>query len=299
LASGNFLNVAAGARWSPDGKWLAFTSNLKRAEPDQPTDLTVVLRSTETGKEQAFSVPVRSAGGAGAFTWYPDSKKLLLSEYPSAGTRPFRWLDFTTGEVKMVFEAPLQGDRILSAVISPDGRFVYYSSNEGDRPSAADHVTRLVRRDLESGEEREVFRMMTYGQGLYDLTASPDGQHVAFVVVKRGSGSTAWVASTSVGEPREIWPEWKGKWNYLSAGGALAWTPDGKGLLVSMPEAPGNQLYYLPLDGGQPHRIGIAMRSILWANLKSDGRTIAFSGSNSTSNILSLKTSLVVGVGGK
>lgn len=123
------------------------------------------------------------------------------------------------------------------------------------------------------------------------LCGSPDGRFFAYL----GSGPppersgpapqeklAVWVGSLAGGEPREIW---RPAHDELSAYSSLAWDARGGGLFVgvrtkSVRELPrADQIWYVPIDGGEPHATGIAMPGVAISDVHPAGRRIGFTSS--------------------
>ncbi len=282
-ASDRFVNATAAPKWSPNGKLLAVLSNRQHTIAYEPGQVIFLIRAADGSPEREFTVPFRFAGIA-TFCWFPDSQSLLLAEYTAQG-RSFRQLDLATGLVRPIFEIPLHDDRVLNVVISPDGHSILYSANDAAVKSSSSVMTRLIRRDLDTGEEKELFHMPTDGQGLYSLVGSRDGKHLAFF-----ANHATWVASTAGGEPRQLWRD---KPFPTNMGSAIAWDPQGHGLLYSVSQGPGatkyDEIWYFPIDGGTPHSTGIAMPGLQTPSVHPDGHLLGFTTSTSTSQLWSLK----------
>jgi Tol biopolymer transport system component len=100
-------------RWSPDGRWLAFTAQL----PGKPWRIFVV--SSDGGKPREASMGTASQG---APTWSPDGRWLVYGdvECQEAGTCSIHRLDLSTGRE---FNVP-GSDGLRTARWSPDGHFI-------------------------------------------------------------------------------------------------------------------------------------------------------------------------------
>ena len=129
-------------------------------------------------------------------------------------------------------------------------------------------------RDLKTGKEKELSRDASA------FALSPDGQQLAF-----HSDKVLQVMPAAGGEPREVlrlppsehFPGWFGP----------AWTPDGRHIIVRKgeslypddPEAGARQLYEVcrvPIEGGEPQKLGFAMKPFHKLSIHPDGRRIAF-----------------------
>jgi dipeptidyl aminopeptidase/acylaminoacyl peptidase len=113
------------ASWSPDGGRLAFASS--RAGNDNVTQ-TKIYEKSSTG---AGTETVMPAGDVSAIPvhWSPDNKYIVFSRLKGKTPGYDTWLLPLSGEPKpmALLESPFDK---FQARVSPDGRFVAYSTNE-------------------------------------------------------------------------------------------------------------------------------------------------------------------------
>ncbi len=257
---------------SPDGKMLAFL----RRDPggSEPRPATLLIRSTATGDEKSVLSGVEAWYDSRCIRWYPDSRSVLLEERLKK-TR-FRRVDVETGEARTIFEGPWE---IWShAELSHDGKTLFYSVID-PAAKAGLHIVRLVRRDLDSGAEKELYRNESRGW-LFSLTLSPDGRRLAFMDSIEGD-RTMVIMPESGGDRKEIYraKEVAGDEEGLHWWGA-AWTNDGRYILATrsvMSEKQMDQLVALPVEGGEP-RVLTTMPKIANPSVSQDGRHILFTG---------------------
>jgi hypothetical protein len=156
--------------------------------------------------------------------------------------------------------------------VSPDGTAIFYP-----RRDVAEKVWGLLKRDLASGAETEIYRG-PYGEP-FSVALSPDGQTLA--VVDRhpkdaGAERTIRIMPASGGTPREIFrfapltnagirPEFSADGKYLF----LAW--------ATTPEDPTSSLVRLPVQGGEPQDLGLRMIGFKSLSAHPDGEQILFS----------------------
>ena len=97
---------------------------------------------------------------------------------------------------------------------------------------------------------------------------SPDGRQVAFVARDPTTGpAVLMLMRADGGEPRELF-----KSAEPNAIRSIAWTPDGRYLLF----AKRDELWRIPVEGGEPQELGIAMENLHEIRVHPDGRRIAF-----------------------
>jgi Tol biopolymer transport system component len=278
--SEKFVHSSFGPIWSPDGKSVAFAAHPQSGADDASL---IVIRSIATGEERDFTVPYANPSSARYNRWFPDGKSLLLTDNGEKG-RVFRRLDVATGKVTPLFEAlPLA---TLRTFIERDGGAVFYTNREQITRTngTVTLTTHWTRHDLKTGEEHSVFD--TPG---FPINPSPDGR--SLVYLETSVGPTMFV-SLADRQPRAL-AVLKG---YSDQGGGAGWTPDSRGLFLapaiqSQPDTPVDPIdvWYMPLDGGQPYRIGVSMQILNSLSTSLDGTQLGFSGTTTTTRISSLQ----------
>ena len=129
---------------------------------------------------------------------------------------------------------------------------------------------------VETGERRE----LTLHDGANDQfpAFSPDGQQVAFM--RRVPLREVFVVSAGGGRARQITTDSQSKL------GGLTWTADSLEIVYSTQrEFGGAGLWRVPVDGGQPRRIGGALQFAGNPRISMDGRRLAYSESRIVTNI--------------
>lgn len=106
-----------------------------------------------------------------------------------------------------------------------------------------------------------------------DPQVSPDGTQVAYVVTTvdlagNSTASTIWLAPTTGAEPRQLTGGKKDR--------HPRWSPDGKHLLFESNRSGSNQLWVLPLAGGEATQLTTISTGAADAVWSPDGRWIAF-----------------------
>jgi hypothetical protein len=113
----------------------------------------------------------------GYFTphWFPDSRSLFVLD-----TAESQWLfkrvDIETGEAKVVLSGT---NNRPNAILSPDGNSLFFSRREKNESDYRFGLNRLMRKDLDSGEEKELFRAESPGVGTPWSRSSPAGSRSA------------------------------------------------------------------------------------------------------------------------
>jgi Tol biopolymer transport system component len=160
--------------------------------------------------------------------WYPDSRSVLLEVWTSGGKR-FRQIDVETGESQTIFEGPAAGSIWSQAELSRDGKTLFYSIYGGSSPEAK---LRLMRRDLDTGQETELYRRAdSPSLGFTSLTLSPDGNRLAFLDPVSAEQRALLTAPVNGGAVTEIH---RGSGSSSTRPGffGASWTKDGRYLIA-------------------------------------------------------------------
>ena len=260
--------VAAGSAWLAmrSGRpleWLELVSGLPglyRSPSLSPDGRTVAFVGDRSGTSQIW---VKALAGG-------DPLQLTFHDRPVA--RP-RW---TPDGHRIIYS--VDGDGIWSVAslggsprqlvehgwnpdISPDGRALVFERRWEIWTSKADGT-----------EPRE---LPTFKQGYLAYygdawpTFSPDGKQIALFLGEKGQHGDYWVVSSSGSEPRRLSFD-------VAEGGAPAWTPDGKYIVVSSARAGSLTLWRIPAAGGNPEPLTTGAGEDVDPAVSTDGRRIVF-----------------------
>jgi len=246
--------------WSPDGKRLAYVSVRPTVvgpfQPGRARRWIVCTYSTDTGQvreypnETVFGLP----------RWSSDGRHLYLRAASPSG-RGFHRMDVESGEATP-FLGTGEGESVGGVEVSADHRWIVY---RGSR----EKVTRIVRRDARTGEEKELDRTSF---GLTTLALSRDGSRLAWLLTTDAKTRVLKVMDFPEGTPKVIR-------QLGESGSSLAWSPDGRFIYYSDVFAGGSEyhLWRVPAEGGdaQDARLGV----LDWEQLSvhPDGSRITFS----------------------
>ncbi|MFH1763525.1 MAG: hypothetical protein ABIF09_04965 [Gemmatimonadota bacterium] len=268
-ASAPSMGTTLWPSWSPDGQYLAF---LVQPSPVQ-APRTLAIRSVDTGVERHLRLPME-LNYPQQTLWTPDGRAILIRSQDREGQSGLYRADVLTGETVPLFKKALGG--IGSFDVIPGGDAIVYAS-ELETESGQNELRILVR-DLGSGAERDIHRVVLEGVGQVSHVAlSPDGETVA--LLHRGERQNesdpdaVRLLPIGGGEPRELL---RGSFQ------KIAWMPDGRSLLIRAyidPEDPSNpdmHLVRVDVESGDVFEVGLSMDGGGHMALSPDGRRLAY-----------------------
>jgi Tol biopolymer transport system component/imidazolonepropionase-like amidohydrolase len=236
-------------RYSPNGKWIAFTSDRSGGD-----NIWVMGRDGSDPKQvskETFRLLNQPA-------WSPDGEFIVARKHftseRSLGAGEM-WLYHRTGGdgLQMTKKRTDQKDT-GEPVFSPDGKYLYFSDDVtpgaifeySKDPNGQIYV--IQRLDRESGE---VDRFVTGPGGSIRPTPSPDGKSLAFIRRVRYK-STLYVKDLETGRETPLYDgldrDMQETWAVHGVYPNMAWTPDSKSIVF--------------WAGGTFHRIDVASKQV-------------------------------------
>jgi Tol biopolymer transport system component len=257
-ATEQFVHSNRQPDWSPDGKYLAY-STPSFASSTRFTTLSI--QPLENGKVRELHLRLNYLNWP---RWSPDGTAFVAQGADLKGRQGVYKIDARSGDADLLV---LNGGLPQWA---PDGKRIYYSRATNDPAAQGDRV--VVERDLASGNERELLRRKD--MQAQSVSVSTDGRYLACVtydtVTKEGLLVTLPVAG---GEPKELLR--------LPFGGRFtAWTPDGRAILftknTSATGDEGNELWMIPAAGGQAKKIDLGISGVRGLRIQPGGNKMVF-----------------------
>ncbi|MFC2161826.1 tetratricopeptide repeat protein [Acidobacteriota bacterium] len=262
--------------YSQDGKYLAYVS-VRGGNPVSKEQHVICIRSLDTGDEREFKTEYKPWG---RLRWSPDSHFILGVTRDGEDQNQHHLLcliDTRSGDIKPVFrcELDLQKQWLNSPDFSPDGQSVYYVHTDGIKK-----IRRLLIRNLENGNEKEVYRPFYENNDRFKCALSPNGKQFVLQSFERNDNLIVMhILSASGGEARELY---RNEYS-LSFSVALAWSQDGRYILFSnvVPDqenkiVPTFHLLQIPVEGGEPQALDLKTVRLENLSIHPDGKTLAF-----------------------
>jgi Tol biopolymer transport system component len=180
--------------------------------------------------------------------------------------------DAATGDRSLVMEAG-EGSSFSAYAVAPDGATIFYSGRDN-----AEKAHRLLRRDLASGVETEIYRGPS--EEPFTIALSPDGQTLASLTrdpKDAGAERVVRVMPVIGGPNREVY-----RFTHsTNASIRPAFSTDGRYLFLPIKttplEDPTQTLFRLPIEGGEPQDLGLKMISFRSLSAHPDGERLLFS----------------------
>ena len=249
----SFEGANSYADWSPDGKYLAFSS---RRGPDSRA---LSLVSADTGEQRDIFPPVLNRFVR--VNWHPDGKSVVVVGSDKEGQSGIFRVNTETGEASPIVT---EGAGFHSPRCTPDGNFVYYE----DDTSVGDEVYRIMRVDLRKKDKKEIYRST---QQILCLDISPDGKSLAF----QEYFDALKVMPIEGGQPRVVY-KFDEEWAT-----SVTWSPDGKHLFFSkVPKGEDKtgkiELWRIPSEGGEPVKFPLVADGMENLRIHPDGKRISF-----------------------
>ncbi len=258
--------------FSPDGRYLAYYVQRGDRNDWEPGGVTLVIRSLQTGEER--DVPVKLFQVASPIRWFSDGRSVLVSAWNSDPRVDFYKVDTQTGDYRLLLKNTDSGT--TRAELSPDGKTLFYWQGDDWQGVDPPKVLRIIAREVENGRERDVARIRCFGWA-WDLAISPDGKRLAILApVDESKSAVIQLVPTDGGAPRELYRLQQSDVPYR---GEIAWTPDGRNLLVMRRAGKENirELWLYPADRtAEPRSLGFTAQYMREPAVHPDGRRIAF-----------------------
>jgi Tol biopolymer transport system component len=260
--------------WSPDGEYLVFVTESEFTEGKLGR---LNIRHLATGEQRELAIHL---GVRWVEDWSPDGRSILVFARDETENDPgysgaHYAVDVVNEEATTLLDYPMVGEWPQGSWVkwSRDGEAIIYSFR-GEASSGG----RLVRRELESGEERELYRDSLLVAK--PLEESPDGRYLVFPVqdsIGTIDGGGLAVLDIESGTAWQV-VHWDSGGN---AEISVQWTPGGDYLLITQPLGGADdrrtEVLRVAVSGAEPEHLWTVGEGKYgsWIELNPDGTQIA------------------------
>jgi Tol biopolymer transport system component len=252
-------------RWSPDGKSLAYLTELREA--GKPSALFICIRPDKKDEERSIPIQISSNWGLG---WSSDGRSFFATVEDNNGRQGLFRIDPQTGGLTLLSQS--EPDSLIKVfAVAPDGKSVFYASFQGKNK-----LSTIIKRDLATGQEKEVYRKAA-PPDIGSLTISPDARSLSFSSSDEAAnqGYVIRIIDLADGRTRDIL---EGK---LDSSAPHIWARDGKSILfIKRPSGSQRrekgELWRVPATGGEPTKINLGIEFKRDADLSSDEKRIVY-----------------------
>jgi Tol biopolymer transport system component len=230
--------------WSPDGSRIAYR--------DLASPTALIIQDLASGAVR--TVPLQLSYTNAVPAWMPDGQSILTPGADLDARLGLFSIDPATGAARRIAE------RLVPPVqVAPDGERMFYSRIRREGVTAA-----LVLRHRSTGSERDVYVPVERRIGGFELSA--DGRWIAVRTMAPDGMNRLEILPAAGGATREILQDAQQvRW------GGFDWTPNGRSVLLAREEA----LWRIPVDGGTPQKLDVALPAMARVTVHPDGRRVA------------------------
>ncbi len=184
--------------WSPDGRYIAYTASYTVPEGEDDIDSgiddnEIDIYIIDVASRDITNLTVETSA-SGQPIWLPDASGILFVSRQSNFGQLHR-IELDTGTIT---ELPIHLSPIDMPTLSPDGRYLAYTSSERIGNQADIEVMLL---DLETYEIRNVSNSLLYDN---QPTWSPDSAYLAYVSRRFGDQDEIYMMAISTGKTRRL-----------------------------------------------------------------------------------------------
>src|SRR2546425_276249 len=244
------FNGDRGAKFSPDGKWIAFIRSLNYAVDD------IYIIAVSGGEPRRLTNDKVDIQG---LDWTADGREIVFSSIRGG---PFGlWRVSASGGSPEAL--PGVGENALIPRISRQGNYLAYVYNKFD--------WNIWRRPGPNATDEDAPPTKLIASTRWDIQPkySPDGKRITFVSDRSGN-SEIWVADSDGSRPIQV----------TNFGGGVAgiprWSPDGQQIAFDARSTGSSDIYVVNADGGSPRQLTTEPSADIVPVWSKDGRWIFF-----------------------
>ena len=270
-------------KWSPDGKWIAFTSNRK----DNRNNL---YRLSLDGGEAEPLTDLKSS--VANFEWSPDGRYLAYTttdpktdeeEKNDKGKNDYRWVDEKL-KLARLYVMPLAKDadgRREARKLTADYQVTSFDWSADSKRIAFSHTRSPLANDWTTSD----VSIVEVASGTVTVLAntpaaedsplySPDGKSIAITVSDNpprwAQSGVIQIFSTSGGQPKSLLASFDGQ------PGIAGWSADGKRIYFTEAKGTGTQLYVIDVAANRIDEIKSTPAVLSAISLNQSGTTFGF-----------------------
>ena len=257
----HFMGTNQSPAWSPDGKYLAYTS----VRSPVPNSTLLCIRSEDDGTVRELSPRLTQFRG---LRWSPDGKSVLTVGTDLKGRRGAFLIEVQNGEVTSDFIRP---DLPFPPEWIPGRNAIVFAAKDFEKTQS-----QIVWLELENGKEKKI-GSLTQDSILNRVRISPDGSQLAARNFHSKDKSIDLVVCSIEGGPLKTLLTIKEPEGIFD----LSWTADGKQVLFfkrTGEPSHESELWAVPVETGKPQKLGIQAGYILQLDVHPEGKRIVFGG---------------------
>ncbi len=245
--------------WAPDGRRLVYTSRRGQL-PFTAGGQALVIADVQSGEESVLTTQVANMAMP---RWSPDGRSIAVLSGSDDGGGLHR-VDAGTGAVETIARAEAGQPGFGPVEWTPDGRALIYRRG----------LRRIVRRDLQSGEEQTLHEV-SEDRRLWNPALSRDGTLVAVPEWRDQTEAQLVVVPLDGGSPRTIF--FAKKPDTFAVEGWSAGDADVFIVFFTAtdPDVP-RALLRVPVSGGPPVPTGLVVPTMRNVRVSPDGLRVAF-----------------------
>jgi Tol biopolymer transport system component/beta-lactamase regulating signal transducer with metallopeptidase domain len=263
--------------WSPDGRYLAYCER----RPDKSN--VVYIRTLETGRERTLADNLPYIRW---LRWSLDGKSILIDGARREDSQGVIFkVDVQTGKRTDLVRSQTEG--LIRPEMAPDGRTLFF-----DRIDPKSNTMRLMARDLESGNEKELIRAEPPAR-ISGSALSPDGRQFILSIIPSRTGPEGpylETLSTAGGQPKKL-IQFKISEKLRAVG--VTWMPDSRNVIF-WKWFQGDrdlELWRISAEGGEPRRLWLR-KTLGHMRVNPDGQHVAFNDRSTQRSVWVMKNFL-------
>jgi len=256
-----FIGANGSPDFSPDGKSLAYISE-RSYGPGRFQTPVICIQSLESGETREL---ISDLEYMYYIRWSADGKNFYSYGFDKKGRTGLFSIDTQTGKLDLLLICK-EEEYIPELDVFPDGRRIVYKMWK-QRQRAEGRIMSIKIRDIQSGEEEEVYRHENAFQTSH-VALSSDGKWIAFD--DRVPLRNVNIIEITGGKPRELC-----RMQFGESITALDWRPGSREIFF-ITGAKLNQLWRMSLEDNEPQRIDFSMRNMRELRFHPDGKRFAF-----------------------